>query len=129
MLFRSIPADVRALQWNSTADNTYGWIEFVDNSENQQITELPAWALCAQAIWEETNYAVNNPPPPTDAELVNLVKLQAEQELKDSDWAVLPDVPLTNKSDWESYRAALRSIAINPTINPVWPTKPANIWS
>jgi hypothetical protein len=57
-------------------------------------------------------------------------KQQAEQKLKDSDWTVLPDVNLANKSEWETYRAALRAIARNPQEGDVnWPAKPQNIWS
>jgi len=57
-------------------------------------------------------------------------KQQAEQKLKDSDWTVLSDVNLTNKSEWEAYRAAVRAIARNPQEgNLNWPTKPQNVWS
>lgn len=57
-------------------------------------------------------------------------KLQAEQKLKDSDWTVLPDVNLANKTDWETYRAALRNIARNPIGGDVnWPVKPQNVWA
>lgn len=56
-------------------------------------------------------------------------KQQAEQRLQDSDWTVLPDVNLANKTDWETYRAALRAIARNPQDgNLNWPTKPQNVW-
>lgn len=48
------PADVHALQWK----NNKGWIEFKDNddgtkSQNQTITELPAWANICKAKWDE----------------------------------------------------------------------------
>lgn len=50
----AVPAGVHALQWNETA----GWIEFVDNPDgtkpqNQPITELPAWANCCVAKWQD----------------------------------------------------------------------------
>lgn len=57
-------------------------------------------------------------------------KILAEERLLDSDWTVLPDVNLANKTDWETYRTALRSIARNPQEgNLNWPTKPQNVWA
>ena len=37
------PLDVRALQWSGAS----GWVEHSTGEPNQQITELPAWALDA----------------------------------------------------------------------------------
>ena len=66
------------------------------------------------------------PLPPTSEQN----KQQAGQKLKDSDWTVLPDVNLANKSEWETYRATLRTIARNPQEGNVnWPTKPQNVWA
>ena len=44
----NIPANVNALQW----DGTSGWVEFVTSVENEDITELPAWAIAAEAVWQ-----------------------------------------------------------------------------
>jgi hypothetical protein len=56
-------------------------------------------------------------------------KQRAEKLLQDSDWAVLPDVNLSNKAEWEAYRSALRGIARNPQEGDLnWPTKPQNVW-
>jgi hypothetical protein len=123
----NIPAHVTALQWDGIAQK--GWIEFTGATPNEEITILPAWALCAQTIWETTDIEFKNPPPLTEEQLVIRAKYRAEQALQESDWAVLPDVSLVNKAEWETYRATLRSIVINPTPEPVWPTKPAIIWS
>lgn len=30
--------------------------------------------------------------------------------LKQSDWTVLPDSPITNKTDWQTYRTNLRNL-------------------
>jgi hypothetical protein len=66
------------------------------------------------------------PVPPTAGENETMAK----QKLIDSDWAVLPDVNLQNKTDWETYRSALRAIAINPQSGFLtWPRKPQEIWS
>lgn len=50
------PQDVHALQWLDTK----GWVEFVTDAEfnkpaNEIITELPAWANDALAIWDAAN--------------------------------------------------------------------------
>lgn len=69
-------------------------------------------------------------PIVTSSPTANENKFQAEQKLKDSDWAVLPDVNLANKSEWEAYRDMLRNIARNPQGGDIsWPIKPKNIWN
>jgi hypothetical protein len=119
-----IPNDVWALQWNSSS----GWIEFNKPVPNENITSLPAWANSCLSVWEAKDYVEKHPPAPTPEQIIAANKLQAENLLAESDWSVLPDVPLVNKSEWETYRSALRQIAINPTIDPTWPTKPQTIW-
>lgn len=52
----------------------------------------------------------------------------AKQLIAATDWSVLPDVNLTNKADFESYRATLRNLILNPVVNPVWPTEPQPVW-
>lgn len=48
-----IPADVHALQWEEYEPNK-GHIEFKSSLvQNQEITELPAWANACLAKWEE----------------------------------------------------------------------------
>ena len=54
---------------------------------------------------------------------------QAKALLQASDWASLPDVNLTNKSDFVAYRATLRNLVLNPVTNPVFPTEPQPVWS
>lgn len=53
---------------------------------------------------------------------------RAKQLLRESDWAMLPDVPMTNleKQKWVEYRKALREIRLQPGFpdNIVWPTVP-----
>ena len=49
-----IPSNIWALQWQDTS----GWIE--DKSalvQNQDITELPAWAVACVAKWDEAKAA------------------------------------------------------------------------
>jgi hypothetical protein len=49
----SVPSDVHALQWNDVS----GWIEFTSPISNQEITELPTWAITAMTKWEEAEAA------------------------------------------------------------------------
>jgi hypothetical protein len=52
-----VPADVHALQWEEYELNK-GHIEFKSPLiQNQEITELPAWANACLVKWEETETA------------------------------------------------------------------------
>jgi len=119
-----IPSNIWALQWNELA----GHIEFNTPIPNQEITSLPAWADACVAVWDAKDYEEKHPPAPTPEQIIAANKLKAERLLLESDWSVLPDVPLQNKSEWEAYRAALRQIVINPTVDPSWPVKPQSVW-
>lgn len=78
---------------------------------------------------------------PTEAEVnAEIARLTAEQPLKDckakakqliaaTDWSILPDVNITNKADFEAYRATLRGYIIDPVAEPQWPEEPQPIWS
>jgi hypothetical protein len=52
----------------------------------------------------------------------------SKELLKDSDWAMLPDVPMTSgkKKEWEDYRRYLREIKLQSGFpdNIIWPNKP-----
>jgi hypothetical protein len=46
----AIPENIHALQWDGAA----GWIEYVSALvQNQDITELPAWANACASKWDE----------------------------------------------------------------------------
>lgn len=55
-------------------------------------------------------------------------KAEAKAKLAASDWSVLPDVQITNKADFDNYRAILRGYVISPVTNPTWPTEPQPVW-
>lgn len=59
----------------------------------------------------------------------NLCKSIAKRLIAETDWAVLPDVNLLNKTEFETYRATLRNLIINPVINPIFPDQPIAIWT
>lgn len=66
-------------------------------------------------------------PPSMLATPKDIAWEKAKTLLRDSDWSMLPDVPLSaaEKSAWEVYRKALREIRNHVDFpNMVWPTKP-----
>jgi len=56
------------------------------------------------------------------------VTITVKSLLTESDWSMLPDVPMTSgkKKEWEDYRRYLREIKYQPGFpdNIVWPHKP-----
>jgi hypothetical protein len=64
-------------------------------------------------------------------------KKQAKELLYETDWSTIPDVAnsqvsnpyLVNASEFAAYRNQIRALAINPVVNPVWPTAPTEQWS
>ena len=59
----------------------------------------------------------------------NNCKEESKKRISSSDWSVLPDVNITNKSDFENYRSILRNLIINPIEDPIFPIEPNPIWS
>jgi hypothetical protein len=116
----NMPPNVWALQWNENR----GHIEFNTTIPNEEILSLPDWATNCLEMWN----VANTPIPLTEDQIISANKTHAESLLLESDWSVLPDVPLVNRSEWEAYRAALREIAINPILEPMWPIKPQTVW-
>lgn len=58
----------------------------------------------------------------------NVCKEQAKKLIASSDWSVLPDVGISNVSEFEAYRAQLRALIKSPVANPVFPTEPQPVW-
>lgn len=122
------PSDIHALQW---FDNNTGWIEFNDGKPQENIMELPQWALNALAAWEVAWSNSNMPPPPPTPEEIQASNLEtAKLLLKESDFTQLADVNLINKQDWVLYRTQVRAIANNPPSTFVeFPSVPSLIWA
>lgn len=125
------PTNVHALQWQNVA----GWIEFNDGTPNEDITELPQWALNAEAAWQVAYDEAHQPPGPPTAETN---KAYAVSLLQATDWTTIPDVAdpqmsnpyLVNQSDFISYRSAVRQYAVYPVAGDInWPTLPTEEWS
>jgi hypothetical protein len=124
--------DVHALQWNETS----GWIEYKSTEvANEEITQLPEWANLCVAKWDEkNNQTVPDPLPPTAEEN----KSTAVGKLYDTDWAAMPDVSdstksnpyLVNVQDFVTYRSTVRQIVVYPVAGDInWPTVPTAVWA
>lgn len=68
------------------------------------------------------------PPAPLPSSEAELAWDRAKKMLAESDWAMLPDVPMTSgdKAAWIEYRQALRDIRLQPQFpsNIQWPVRP-----
>ena len=68
------------------------------------------------------------PPEPAQATAADLVWDKAKKMLAESDWSMLPDVPMTTgqKSAWIAYRKALREVRLQAGFpdNIQWPKAP-----
>lgn len=56
-------------------------------------------------------------------------KSESKIRIANCDWSVLPDVNISNKSEFENYRTQLRNLIINPVEDPIFPIEPNPIWS
>jgi hypothetical protein len=93
----------------------------------------------AQIGWEYINgqFVAPNPPAPTPEELIAQCKTQATSILSATDWTAIPDVAdplksnpyLMNQDAFVSYRSTVRNLAVNPVVDPVFPTAPTEEWS
>ena len=62
---------------------------------------------------------------------------QAKSILTATDWTSIPDVGnpdasnpcLVNQAAFIAYRSQIRALAIDPVVDPVWPTAPIEQWS
>lgn len=96
----------------SVNGNTYDGIKWLD-----QVQQKP------------TEQEVNDEIARLEAQApLDACKAQAKDLIAKSDWAVLPDVGLSNVSDFKAYRAILRQYILNPVADPIWPTEPQPVW-
>ena len=87
------------LSWLGEAYADQGWVQV-----EGEASAIPTLATPAELVWEK-----------------------AKELLRQSDWSMLSDVPMTvgGKQAWIAYRAALRNIRSQtgfPDVN--WPVKP-----
>lgn len=60
---------------------------------------------------------------------INFCKDKAKYLIAQTDWAALPDVNISNKAEFEEYRAKLRGYILNPVADPVFPPEPQPVWA
>lgn len=130
LTWEGTPADVHALQFHT--DLSYGWIEYIDGVKpNENIFDLPQWALNAEAAWTVAN-TPKPPEPPTAEEN----KQTAIGLLAATDWVNQPDVRntavvphLVNGNEFDAYRIDVRQYAVTPVAGEInWPVKPDEVW-
>lgn len=93
-------------------NNNYSTLVWTSPSTTKP-TEAEAQAALAKLISEEPLTACTN---------------EAKRLLAASDWAVLPDVNIRNKAEFETYRSELRTLMFNPVAAPVFPVEPQPNW-
>lgn len=98
------------------------------------------WYMTDETKYNTLFWVSTDIPKPTEQEVnAEIVRLnsaapftacieQAKALLAASDWSVLPDVNISNKSEFEAYRAQLRTLMFNPVASPVFPTEPQPVW-
>ena len=93
--------------------NEYSGLEWLDQAQTQP-TETEVTAEIARL----------NAQYPLDA-----CREQAKALLQDTDWSQLADVGLLNKAEFDTYRAAVRALVLNPVAEPTFPEQPVGQWS
>ena len=97
-------------EWSMSA-NDYSTLQWHSNTLKPTKEEL-------DALWQPTQDAIAKAD----------CKSQAKTLLSASDWSVLPDVQIANKSAFDNYRAILRGYVLSPVTDPTWPTEPTPVW-
>ena len=95
----------------------------------EQLGDL-SWVGLNDQGWFEVGEA-SDPVTITPADTRTLTEIEwdnAKRLLQESDWSMLPDVPMTNgkKTEWVEYRRVLREVRLqNGFPNTIaWPNKP-----
>jgi len=104
------------------------------------LTPLASWSMSDDKNYNTLLWQSNDITKPTEQELqAEIARLNSDKPFKDcvtkakallaaSDWSVLSDVNISNKAEFETYRAALRALVFNPVAEPTFPTEPQPIW-
>ena len=109
------------------------------NPITENVVEVAPTFSSDRRRWEQS-FAIVGASEAEIAERIALAKeanaQQAKQDLLASDWCEYASVRntavsphLANVTEWDSYRLALRVIAVtSPAVVQEWPTKPAAVW-
>ena len=110
-------------------------MKYYRNPNDQQVYGYdPAdqQSYIAQAVangWEDVTG--NWPPPPSEQDLKDACRSEAKGRLVETDFTQIADVAaaLTNKAEFDSYRAQVRALFFNPVAAPSWPERPVAVWA
>lgn len=104
-------------QWALTG-NSYDGLNWLDTSPKPTQAQL-------DALWPSTQETLAK----------QACKKKASELLYATDWTTIPDVTnpintphLVNQADFIVYRNAVRKLAVNPVVDPVFPPKPDEVW-
>jgi len=104
-------------QWSLLGDS-YDGLNWLDSSPKPTQEEL-------DALWPSTQ----------ETQAKAACKQEASKLLYETDWTTIADVAdpvnspyLSNQADFIVYRNAVRKLAVNPVVDPVFPDKPNEIW-
>lgn len=123
------PADVHALQWQ---DNS-GWIEYVNSIKpNEQIDQLPGWAIAAKDAWQVKH---DEPLPllPTVEQNADTARMLLSQtSWVNEDYIQHPgptDYTLKNLDQFVVFRTEVQFILDNVQAGPIeFPAMPEPVW-
>jgi len=111
----SAPANLRAIQW----DGTSGHIEYTDGP-NEALTASNATIKSFVDLWQAEKTRVQQAAAATaaaaqaeyDSESARFARLRVERDsrLAATDYLVMPDYPLADKTAVTAYRQALRDL-------------------
>jgi hypothetical protein len=136
-----VPENIHAIQW----DGQKGWIEYIPDPvtgikpPNEAISSLEEFESHTELLkfWEVEHEKYNQYLKDVEYNPKRLNKSTAKTLLAKTDWVEFPSVndpktkpTLTNKAEFDEYRAKVRSIAIDPpeTLHE-FPAAPAAVWS
>jgi len=87
----------------------YGWIPFTASPDDCEEHGRQIYKECMESKHGKVaNYTP--PPPPTDEQLAEEVRIERDNLLNESDWSQLPDVPSGIQTQYKQYRQALRDV-------------------
>ena len=124
-----VPENIHAVQWY----NTWGEVEYTDDSPNERIEELGIYQQAVIDFNNELKRIEDEQKAQEEAieasrDYWEELRSLRNQKLTQSDWTQVSDAPFTEeqKISWQSYRQALRDLPENTEDpkNPVWPVAP-----
>ena len=100
---------------------------------NEDYSTLQWFSETSKPTQEELDALI----PTTEDEIAKQnCKSEAQSILYKTDWTTIPDIALPennprllNQQEFIEYRNTIRGYAINPVVDPVWPTLPTEQWS